>query len=923
VNQGFWADHGDAILVAVVTAVLVLLAKKPMEALLAKGGKWLDLRLAGLGIRFKKRYLEALAEKHRWLKLIGIYSPKDLHPPRLREVYISLRLSSPGGTDGDRFSWSQAFTPESRRVAILGSPGAGKTTLLDYLVLVLTGKVAHPLWERLGAPLPLFARLRKLGADADGANLLDLLRASAPLSRLPGDFPERWLRRGHCAVLLDGLDEVLDEARHQKAVEEIERLVATYPDNVFLVTCRVAGWHNQLPGFRTYEIQELQDQDVQRFASAWYREVLNTQKVNLLGAHPETARIQVAEREAYEEARGQAENFWDQLSTNASLLLIARRPLILSLMLLLHHLRVAELPRGRAALYEECLNVLLEIWDRKVHLLPNPQGSTLSDKHAILGTIAYQFLEQDLLDAGLADLEEVVAPLLSRLSQRDLPGSELLRNIHERSGILVEQSLGRYGFAHRALADYLAARHVIDHELDARLLDRLGEERWREVTLIAVGLAPPARAERLVRGFLEAARDNPAALEMAGLSLAEEVHLGKDLRTEVIHRLRRRLDAIPEAERSSFGQLSGALMAADLEEARRWMADVLRGSDPALRERVLGLLPELGEEHGKPLFSILGPLIGAAGESTDLRSRAARALAALGVEPDPEIWHSLEEGRANEDLSLRAATTWAWCRLGRYEELGFVEVPAGEFLMGSPLGEGRDDERPQHSLFLPTYYIGRHPITVGRFREYVAATGRSPENRDSLVVPEDHPVVNVNWFRARTCARWFGATLPSEAEWEKAARGEDGWQYPWGEEWCEGLANTQEYWDGFRGPSRFGPWRRHVTGRRRDVRMVKGVGTTAAGAFSPAGDSPYGCADMAGNLWEWTRSRWAKYPYSEERPEYVGRERWASVGGWVLRGGAFDKPASDARCSARKRAVSRVSYYVGFRLAVSPFSSDR
>jgi predicted NACHT family NTPase len=217
------------------------------------------------------------------------------------------------------------------------------------------------------------------------------------------------------------------------------------------------------------------------------------QKANLLGAEPEPGKLQDAEREAYDEARRQAESLWAQLRSNPGLLLVARMPLILSLMLLLHHFRVAELPRGRAALYKRCLEVLLEIWDAKEKRLVLPGSLRLADKLAVLRAVSYYFLDKDLLQAGTAELEEVIAPLLPRLSASELPAPEILRHSHERSGVLVEQALGRYGFAHRALADSLAARHVVDHELDDRLLERIGEERWREVTLIAVGMAPPAR----------------------------------------------------------------------------------------------------------------------------------------------------------------------------------------------------------------------------------------------------------------------------------------------------------------------------------------------------------------------------------------------------------------------------------------------
>ena len=103
-------------------------------------------------------------------------------------------------------------------------------------------------------------------------------------------------------MLFDGLDEVLDEARHSQAVEEIEKLVADYPKNYYVVTCRVAGWHNQLPGFRTYEIQPFTPDDVRRFLGAWYREVLRTREVGLLGASPDPAKVQDVESRAFEEA---------------------------------------------------------------------------------------------------------------------------------------------------------------------------------------------------------------------------------------------------------------------------------------------------------------------------------------------------------------------------------------------------------------------------------------------------------------------------------------------------------------------------------------------------------------------------------------------------------------------------------------------
>jgi formylglycine-generating enzyme required for sulfatase activity len=175
-----------------------------------------------------------------------------------------------------------------------------------------------------------------------------------------------------------------------------------------------------------------------------------------------------------------------------------------------------------------------------------------------------------------------------------------------------------------------------------------------------------------------------------------------------------------------------------------------------------------------------------------------------------------------------------------------VLIPAGEFLMGSDPSvdkDARDNEQPQHTLSLPDYYLAKTPVTNAQYAAFVQATtyhrqpggwehGKPPKGR------EDHPVVNVTWHDAVTYCRWLSEVtgrpyrLPSEAEWEKGARGSDGRIYPWGNQWDAKRCNTRE------------------SGKRD---------TTPVGAF-PEGASPYGLLDMAGNVWEWTRSVYKSYP---------------------------------------------------------------
>ncbi|MBW8878943.1 MAG: SUMF1/EgtB/PvdO family nonheme iron enzyme [Acidobacteria bacterium] len=896
---GFWQQNGDKVLLVVITAAVTLLFTKVLPAVSVKIGKWLETAFAGLGWRFRKRYLTALADRHRWLKLIGVYNQADLHPPRLQEVYVSLRVAAGRDEDSPRFGWNEIFKPEERRLAILGSPGAGKSTLLDYLVLVFTGYQKNPLRDRLRRPFPLLARLRELGS-AGNETLTALLAKSSPLKQIPAGYPERWLKRGGCLVLLDGLDEVLDETRHAQAVEEIERLVADYPENYYVVTCRVAGWHNQLPALRTYEIQPFTADDIRRFLGVWYREVLRTRAVGLLGASPDPAKVQKVERRAFEEAGQRAEALWGSLKGNENLLRIASTPLLLSLITLVHYHRVTDLPKGRAELYEKCVDILLDLWDRQDKRLQLPEvPPTLKEKRMVLQVIAFHYLKEDLLEADLPTLCGLIEPLLPKL-KATISGEGLIRQIWERSGILQEQRLGFFGFAHRALHDYLSAEYLVEHQLDSLLLERAGEERWREVILIAAGLAPADRAERFVEALLARTGESGAELEMAGLTLAEDIQLGDDLRAEVKKRLIERLTR--EEVAGPFRRLAGALVAADLEAARRWMEEELRGRNVERQKRVLELIPEVGEAQARPLASLLVRLVGDGSGETAVRSRAARALAGIRFSPDAEVWQALESARHGEP-ELRKAAVWAWCELGRFEDLGLVKVPAGEFLMGSKADEGAEDE-PRHPA------AGRGADAegdAGADRHARRCAGARLARRLDARRRPRRPLIAHD---ALAFAEWHGFGLPSEAEWEKAARGTDGRVYPWGNEWKSGLANTAEYW-GATGRRLRLPWGPYQGSRT----------TTPVGLFSPKGDSPYGCVDMAGNVWEWTRSLHFEYPYDPAG----GREDLKVDANMlrVLRGGSYFYNSGFVRCAVRHRHGPGYRLDpIGFRVVLLPFSSE-
>ncbi len=203
---------------------------------------------------------------------------------------------------------------------------------------------------------------------------------------------------------------------------------------------------------------------------------------------------------------------------------------------------------------------------------------------------------------------------------------------------------------------------------------------------------------------------------------------------------------------------------------------------------------------------------------------------------------------------------------------GMAFVPAGEFTMGSNKidTEGKAsefgtvkpffmDEHPERKVRLPGFFMDIHELSNMKYRHFIAATGsRPPENWSGGLLPagtENYPVTFVNWYDAERYCRWAGKRLPTGAEWEKAARGTDGREYPWGNDFNPENGNTGD----------------------------TGIGAMSDVGQFPGGKSPYGVEDMAGNAWEWTADWYKPYPGSDYHNENFGEKfkvvRGSSWGG--------------------------------------------
>jgi hypothetical protein len=389
---------------------------------------------------------------------------------------------------------------------------------------------------------PIYIPLRRLSADNSTivSDLLDKktqIISEEILQEYPKGYFDKKLERGECIVLFDGLDEVISEAMHRIIAERINSFVTRYKQNRFIITCRIAGWRNLLPDFTALEANDLSREEIHRFIRGWHTAVIGLQERNRI--EQEYLDIETRVAKSKENASkiklaidDQSRRLLTAIEGNARILSVATNPMLLSLICLVH-LNRNILPRGRALLYGQCVEFLVDAWDRSRGVLVSQSQIELAQKELILRQIAYELQISGKGELSRTDIEALVGRVAAK-NAIAVPAKDLLEDIERRSGLLVERSIDVLGFSHLTLQEYLVAKHIqMNPVLLSTLSTHLDDREWREVVLLYAGLIDDA--SELVRRIIKLT--TPERLLLAGHTVGEAQRTEPEASSLVVDRL--------------------------------------------------------------------------------------------------------------------------------------------------------------------------------------------------------------------------------------------------------------------------------------------------------------------------------------------------------------------------------------------------
>ncbi|GMV35368.1 MAG: hypothetical protein AMXMBFR60_31970 [Chloroflexota bacterium] len=857
-----------------------------------KGGKAAEKRETLSADELRRNYLNSVIADCKRARLVGL-DPQAADVTRgafsLDHLYISLDTKTQVETTKEEqkeqerqfllgrsrpLSVLEALSNQSEgRMVLLGLPGSGKSTFVRYLslwhahaLLDSTINISEklPTWEGQ-ALLPVIVPLGRLaenlpkGAKRGSAEFIEkFLELTATISAA---LLDQTLRDGGL-FLFDGLDEVADIEARPIVVEAVENFASKYGANKksrFLVTCRTFSYTDprwQLTSWASHELAPLTRKKINQFIEYW---------------HNECIAVDPARKDDYEEKRKKLHDALQE-GDHRRLWEIADNPLILTVMAVVHTHK-GDLPDARALVYEECIDLLLLRWEAERTVTGKSQRRDLRSAlnvpdialRNVLQEIAYHAHERERKTDGKREgqaalvTEDLLRADLFAAFQDNEKVQTFMDYCESANGLLMLQGVAPlpdappdapprrvYAFPHLTFEEYLAARYLRRMKtLGQKTLDHLTRsDRWREVVML----------------------------------LGEHICFREgdyELMDSIIHAL------APEDDQPKRGE----------DWKARWAA----GNLLLLYQRAF---EQRKNQHGH-LSQTLVSLIEASRLTPRERTEAADTLARLG---DP--------------------------RPGVIADYVFCKIPAGAFMMGEdknaieytisnnyfmsryPVTNAQFEEFVKADGYKQEEYWREAKDLGGWSKEgfkgrYDSGARTEPLRFGGAFALPNHPVVGVSWYEAAAFCNWltekmqkaeFGMQiydpktgsirtdenlrssienrqsiirLPTEAEWERAARGGHEFRYPWGSD--------------------------EITPDHANYDETNLNVTSAVGAF-PKGRNDYGLLDMSGNVWEWCATEW-----QENYNKYLQKENNKPEGdvARVLRGGSYLDGGVNLRCAAR------------------------
>lgn len=901
-----------AAIVLFVFTILVPSVRKKMQ-------EWVEAIISENPLaryRGLRRYLKTFIVENRVFGFRGTLE-YELKSIDLTNAYIQLDLSfsklaekearkKGGETPPDKtlmhqiekadFNLAQILQAGYTKVAIVGDAGSGKSALMQWAgMTVAQGYLFQKLSKDQKAFLkaigfnilyrryiPLLVRLRDYHSYCKDKtitpNLLyaficETSQRQYHKENLSDDLFQYILRKG-CLVMFDGMDEVefADRPNVRAAVEGVVADSRNSTRNIYLVTTRPSAEEiaSNLVDFETSRVLPITSEKRDQLVDLWCNAVYPTPTI------------------AYDKTRDLLQRIENPLVNE-----MATTPLMINIFALVYF-HNHDLPSQRAELFEQAVKALL--------IEPHKQGQAKSDEDywggrsrtqrfddmALIAYILHDEGNASIFADELTSMESFWKRFGSEKEIAQQKSSDFLELVARRGGLL-RQDGKRYDFYIRRFREFLAGHYVaqkMEEQWSIVLRKHVHAEgdQWVEPLLLAVGFlgySNDNKAKKLMQCLMDVAKDSDRrdyALTIAGIALA-------DILKKPTERVK-------------------SLFAVEKKQLPEMMRGVLEKNPPSV--------------------------------GADLRYRLGLALGEIG---DPRFIASLEKDVKvifPEMISIPAGII----RLGISED--------DEKIIKEQGARSWEDESPAHDVSLSEYSIGKYPVTNAEFRCFWEQGGYESLAKwwsedghkwrtgawepDFSWLPDDDlkkqwkdwlarrpvalrdrpfwwddsrwnvanlPVVGITWFEAEAYCNWLTHItgkqfrLPTEAEWEHAARGKQGFLWAWGNEWDMNKANTDE--------------------------AEKKIGGASPVGMYPHGASPYGVQDMIGNVWEWCYDWYSNDEY-RKRESGVSNPRGPDTGSArVLRGGSWSYNRYYARCSFRYRNGPDNFYYnIGFRLVCSP-----